>query len=215
MQPLFPNVNEDKVDSAGNALEFIFIVMFGCLFVICSLVLLHSLILRHKWNIVKCLKILLPLPPLAREIAFLVNWNTADYMTQPLNDQSVTNSFLNSAPGYFLFSVYLMLVLFWIFMYHSRSDNSVFMRNLLIVFFIINTIVYSVWCIFTICMYIFDSYVNQIHAGERIFASFIDATLCFGFFIYGIKLLSILKSSETQLHFVYKRVSKLLDDSRI
>lgn len=65
MQPLFPDVSEDKVDEAGKYILYIMTALDLGLFLVCAVVLVHSLI-KQKWNIVKFLKLLLPWPVLGK-----------------------------------------------------------------------------------------------------------------------------------------------------
>ena len=70
MSPLFPDVDPEKVNAAGEYCMVILIVLYTLLFILCLLVLVHACIFIHQWHIVKLLKCLLPWPILGTPSTF-------------------------------------------------------------------------------------------------------------------------------------------------
>ena len=62
MVTIFPNVTTENVDYASQIIMYSLIAIFSLLFILCLIVLLHSLFRTKKWNMVKLLKMLLPWP---------------------------------------------------------------------------------------------------------------------------------------------------------
>ena len=62
MQPLFPDVDVEKVDEAGQIIMYILIVLYSILFIACVAALVHAMRTSKEWNVVKFMKVLLPLP---------------------------------------------------------------------------------------------------------------------------------------------------------
>merc|ERR1712000_726735 len=156
-------------------------------------------------GIVKMLKCLLPWPILARDIDLILHIND-DYLTDPISTQDVATIFTSGAAGYLLFSVFLLLVLFWAYLYHSSSARiETFVKRLLLTYILINTIVYGIWFILLSLMAIYKNEINEIHEAEAVYAASLNILVGLSFFIYGACLLNVLTNNQ-QINFITRRI---------
>jgi len=205
MHPIFPNVDVAKVNEAATYILDIFIVIWAIAFLMSFMVLLHSLITTRRWHLVKLLKCLLPWPLLAREVDFITHFNT-DYLSQQIAHQDVPTIFTSALPGYLLFSIFLLLVLFWVYLFHLSSANmKSFISRMLITYFCVNILVYAAWFFLLFLMIMFPAYLDTIHMCEGIYAATLDLLVATIFFFYGIRLLSALRNNE-YVSFITKRI---------
>jgi len=206
MQPLFPDVDVEKVDEAGQIIMYILIVLYSILFIACVAALVHAMRTSKEWNVVKFMKVLLPLPILARIISFLFGLNDPDYMTGVVSQQTFWQMFITAIPGYLMFSVFSLLVLFFVYLFYlSSSKIEVFMKTFIGTYLVANALVYLLWIVLLILMLVYPDEMDYIHEVEATYSAFLFVVVGAGFCLYGTKLLIVLRKQQ-QMTFITKRV---------
>eukprot|EP00027_Filamoeba_sp_ATCC50430_P001628 CAMPEP_0168553192 /NCGR_PEP_ID=MMETSP0413-20121227/7121_1 /TAXON_ID=136452 /ORGANISM="Filamoeba nolandi, Strain NC-AS-23-1" /LENGTH=279 /DNA_ID=CAMNT_0008583861 /DNA_START=49 /DNA_END=885 /DNA_ORIENTATION=- len=178
----------------------ILISLFYFGFLICLFFMIRSLFVFSKsligntvmqldltnWPISKIIFCMLPWGLLLRAIDMTAQAKD-DYLTTNLNEQSLTTFILGSLPGYWFFSIYFIVVIFWLLLFHrSRDATSNFIEKIRVLYFIINGIVYGMWAAMVVAFSLTKGHKREtIHHVEAIFASALHFTGCIVALTYG------------------------------
>lgn len=147
---------------------------------------------KNHWSLVKAIYMLLPWPLLARILNMTIGiffGGSHVYLLESFVEQ--VNPLIiafGALPGYFFFSAYILLVLFWAILYYrSRDQNTTFIKRVQRGYLIVNVFVYIILIVFLVLIFVFSTpiIVTIIHPLEALYSGILSLLAALVFCIYG------------------------------
>jgi len=175
----------------------LYVIAYWILFAVSSLKSIVLLVTRKNsnWSITKIVCCLIPLifGVRAVDLSFHLEHIADYYFVIPVGEQTPITMILDSLPGYFFISTYILLGLFWFSLYSKSFQTSMaIVKYTQIVYGIVNLILYTVWCALYVLLW-FPQWTLSVHKAEAIYTTVISLLVAFIFSIGGTKFHSMVR----------------------